>query len=144
LFKITARDGDYNGLVLNKVTLAPDIYLLEFLIANEYHQVKFLQRHNKLELIWQHQIYNLETVDNRTDFSHQNEEAQLVAPMPGTLVALMVNSGQEVEKGDKLLVIEAMKMEHTLYAPRAGKIKLGNYRIGDLVSEGTELLEYED
>jgi 3-methylcrotonyl-CoA carboxylase alpha subunit len=144
IFRMNINGCYYDGSIINTVVLAQDIYLLECLIADEYHRVKIFKRHNKLDLILQHQTYSLEIVDNRTDILQQDQEAQLIAPMPGTLVAVMVNSGQQVAKGDKLLVIEAMKMEHTLYAPRDGKIKLCHFKIGDLVSEGAELLEFED
>ncbi|MDB5992377.1 MAG: 3-methylcrotonyl-CoA carboxylase [Herbaspirillum sp.] len=65
---------------------------------------------------------------------------RLTAPMPGKIVALLVAQGDTVEKGAPLLVMEAMKMEHTIGAPRAGKIDQLHYAVGDQVSEGAPLL----
>jgi 3-methylcrotonyl-CoA carboxylase alpha subunit len=67
----------------------------------------------------------------------------LVAPMPGKVVAVMVEAGATVKKGAPLLVLEAMKMEHTVTAPRDGKVAEVLYEAGALVSEGSQLLTLE-
>lgn len=64
----------------------------------------------------------------------------LSAPMPGKVVAVLVEVGDEVEKGAPLMILEAMKMEHTISSPRAGVIAQINYNIGGLVNDGAELL----
>jgi 3-methylcrotonyl-CoA carboxylase alpha subunit len=69
--------------------------------------------------------------------------AGLLAPMPGTIIALAVTAGAEVEKGTALLVMEAMKMEHTLRAPEAGRVLEFHCKVGDQVREGAELLNFE-
>lgn len=69
--------------------------------------------------------------------------ARLVAPMPGTIIAITAATGETVNKGQSLLVLEAMKMEHTIYAPIDGVIKSINYRAGDIVTEGAELVTLE-
>lgn len=67
----------------------------------------------------------------------------IIAPMPGLVKVVMAKMGQSVSKGDALLVLEAMKMEHTLCAPRDGVIdKLLVFK-GDQVTDGTILLELE-
>jgi 3-methylcrotonyl-CoA carboxylase alpha subunit len=68
---------------------------------------------------------------------------RLTAPMPGKVIALLAEVGQKVEKGAPLLVLEAMKMEHTIRAPRAGLVKAFRFEPGDQVSEGAELVELE-
>jgi len=68
---------------------------------------------------------------------------RLTAPMPGRLIAVHVQAGQDVQAGDALLVLEAMKMEHTLCAPAAGRVSELLYAVGDQVSEGAELLRIE-
>jgi 3-methylcrotonyl-CoA carboxylase alpha subunit len=67
----------------------------------------------------------------------------LTAPMPGKIIALLAEVGGKVEKGAALLVLEAMKMEHTIQAPRAGVVKAFHFAPGDQVSEGAELVEFE-
>lgn len=65
------------------------------------------------------------------------------APMPGKVIALSVAPGAMVEKGDPLLVLEAMKMEHTISAPRKGVVKGFHFAPGDQVSDGAELVDFE-
>jgi 3-methylcrotonyl-CoA carboxylase alpha subunit len=67
----------------------------------------------------------------------------LIAPMPGKVVAVLVEAGRPVEKGTPLLVLEAMKMEHTVLAPRAGVVRALRFAVGDQVTEGAELVEFE-
>ena len=71
------------------------------------------------------------------------EAGRLTAPMPGKIVAVLVNKAQEVKKGDALLIMEAMKMEHTISAPHDGVIDEVLYAIGDQVTEGAQLLAFQ-
>ncbi len=74
----------------------------------------------------------------------EEETGGLRAPMPGKVLALLVKPGAVVEKGTPLLVLEAMKMEHTICAPRKGVVKAFRFALGDLVSDGTELLDLDE
>ena len=67
----------------------------------------------------------------------------LTAPMPGKVVALLALPGQRVDKGAPLLILEAMKMEHTITAPKNGTVSAFLYAAGDQVSDGAALLEFE-
>ena len=62
--------------------------------------------------------------------------------MNGTIVALLAAVGSTVEANTPLLVMEAMKMEHTIRAPVAGTVNAFYYRSGDLVDGGAELLDF--
>jgi 3-methylcrotonyl-CoA carboxylase alpha subunit len=64
--------------------------------------------------------------------------------MSGTVVAVMVKPGDSVEKGAPLVVLEAMKMEHTIAAPAAGVVVAVNYGVGDRVAEGADLVDVGD
>ncbi|MEW6099319.1 MAG: acetyl/propionyl/methylcrotonyl-CoA carboxylase subunit alpha [Pseudomonadota bacterium] len=68
------------------------------------------------------------------------EGGRLTAPMPGKLIALHVQAGQAVKKGQALAVMEAMKMEHSIAAPMDGVVEEVLYAVGDQVAEGAELL----
>ncbi|MBC3885874.1 acetyl/propionyl/methylcrotonyl-CoA carboxylase subunit alpha [Undibacterium griseum] len=70
------------------------------------------------------------------------EGGRLTAPMPGKIVAVLVSKAQEVKKGDALLIMEAMKMEHTISAPLDGVIDDVLYAVGDQVTEGAQLLAF--
>jgi 3-methylcrotonyl-CoA carboxylase alpha subunit len=69
-----------------------------------------------------------------------SEGGRLTAPMPGKVIAFMARSGDAVKQGQPLAVMEAMKMEHTLSAPRDGTVAELLYAVGDQVNEGSELL----
>jgi 3-methylcrotonyl-CoA carboxylase alpha subunit len=70
-------------------------------------------------------------------------EGGLLAPMPGNIIALIAREGAKVEKGAPLLILEAMKMEHTITAPANGTVKSFRFAVGDQVSDGAELVEFE-
>jgi 3-methylcrotonyl-CoA carboxylase alpha subunit len=63
--------------------------------------------------------------------------------MSGTIVAVLVTAGDAVVKGAPLLILEAMKMEHTITAPAAGTVSAVHYRQGDQVSEGVDLIDVD-
>jgi 3-methylcrotonyl-CoA carboxylase alpha subunit len=64
----------------------------------------------------------------------------LTAPMPGRVTRLLVEAGSRVERGQPLITIEAMKMEHTIAAPAEGIVERVRFAVGDLVEEGAELI----
>jgi len=64
----------------------------------------------------------------------------LTAPMPGKIIKVMVRAGRKVAKGEPLLILEAMKMEHTITAPADGVVKELHYAAGEQVLEGAELI----
>ena len=67
----------------------------------------------------------------------------MFAPMPGKVIALAAEPGTTVEKGAPLIVLEAMKMEHTISAPAKGVVKAFRFAPGDQVPDGAELVEFE-
>ena len=69
-----------------------------------------------------------------------DEGGRLTAPMPGKVISVLVEVGSAVGKGEPLLVMEAMKMEHTITAPADGVVDLIHYGVGDQVAEGEALV----
>lgn len=82
----------------------------------------------------------LQRLDRHVDDGHEGHGGGLTAPMPGKIIAVAVKTGDSVEKGQALLVMEAMKMEHTITAPAAGVVTGIFYALGDQVSEGVALI----
>jgi 3-methylcrotonyl-CoA carboxylase alpha subunit len=81
------------------------------------------------------------------DRLHEAEDAQvsggpLVAPMPGRVISLLVEPGTRVEANQPVIVLEAMKMEHTLRAPSPGVVATFRYAAGEQVDEGAELVDF--
>jgi 3-methylcrotonyl-CoA carboxylase alpha subunit len=70
-------------------------------------------------------------------------EASLAAPMPGRVIAQLVAVGSTVAKGAPLLILEAMKMEHTICAPANGTVRGYRAAVGEQVREGWDLIEFE-
>ncbi|MEI6826725.1 MAG: acetyl/propionyl/methylcrotonyl-CoA carboxylase subunit alpha [Desulfuromonadales bacterium] len=66
----------------------------------------------------------------------------LTAPMPGKVVAIIAEIGVRVERGAPLMILEAMKMEHTINAPCNGGVAEYHFEVGAVVNEGAELLEF--
>lgn len=71
-----------------------------------------------------------------------NESESLLAPLPGKIFDVMVSTGTKVKKGDLLLIIEAMKLENEIFAPRDGVIMKLNKNKGESVASGESLLEF--
>ena len=80
------------------------------------------------------------------DFGEEAASAEggFTAPMNGTVVSVAVKPGAQVEAGAVLVVMEAMKMEHSIKAPHDGNIAEVFFSEGDLVDEGSELLSFAD
>ncbi len=77
------------------------------------------------------------------DLDHADGDGEIKAPMHGKVLALLVGNGEQVEKGQRLAIIEAMKMEHTLTAPRAGRVAGIAVSAGSQVAEGARLMTIE-
>jgi 3-methylcrotonyl-CoA carboxylase alpha subunit len=83
----------------------------------------------------------------KTDFESLSAGAlsdRVGSPMPGQVISVAVAVGDRVAEGAPLVVVEAMKMEHTLRAPRAGRVVALACKVGDRVEEGVELVKLED
>ncbi|MBN3785539.1 acetyl/propionyl/methylcrotonyl-CoA carboxylase subunit alpha [Burkholderia sp. Ac-20353] len=96
---------------------------------------------NTLHIFGSEGRWTLEWVD---PLSHagdaEAEGGKLAAPMPGRIIAVMVDAGATISKGDALIVMEAMKMEHTLTAPTNGIVEEVLYAVGDQVQDGAQLV----
>lgn len=68
---------------------------------------------------------------------------QIIAPMPGKVLQVLVTSGQSVAEGDGLLILEAMKMEHRMVAEAAGTVRAVHVSDGQMVDAGAILVELD-
>jgi len=101
----------------------------------EGHELYLRTRNGRFDLHW------VDPFGGETE--EQVGEDKIVAPLPGTVVALLAEVGATLEKGAPILTLEVMKMEQTLRAPFAGVLKLIKCKVGDIVQEGVELAEVE-
>jgi len=122
------REGCASTLQLEDATVAGSVVLLGSRI-----EVFRPGRHHTLEM---HDPLHQDLVP-------EPREGELWAPMPGKIIAILVGAGDRVEKDSPLLILEAMKMEHTIRAPARGRIARILCRVGEQVGEGVELIEFE-
>jgi 3-methylcrotonyl-CoA carboxylase alpha subunit len=101
----------------------------------EGHELYLRTRNGRFELHW------VDPFGGETE--EQAGEDKIVAPLPGTVVALLAEEGAKLEKGAPILTLEVMKMEQTLRAPFAGVLTKIKCKVGDIVQEGVELAEVE-
>jgi 3-methylcrotonyl-CoA carboxylase alpha subunit len=104
-------------------------------------QARYLVSGERVHLWLGSEHYELQLDDPRThEFTASAASGGLTTPLPGVVVSVPVAVGQQVEAGAVLMVIEAMKMEHTISAPYAGAVEAIHFARGDRVPEGSELL----
>ena len=96
-----------------------------------------------IHLFWRGTAYRIEENGGSPRSAHRAVSGALEAPMPGRVIAVRVEPGQAVKKGQELLVVEAMKMENALRAPRDGIVKSVAVRPGDMVGSGAVLVDLE-
>jgi 3-methylcrotonyl-CoA carboxylase alpha subunit len=101
----------------------------------EGHELYLRTRNGRFDLHWVDPFGG--------DDEEQVGDDKIVAPLPGTVVALLAEVGATLEKGAPILTLEVMKMEQTLRAPFAGVLKVIKCKVGDIVQEGVELAEVE-
>ena len=101
----------------------------------EGHELYLRTRHGRFEMHWVDPFGG--------DDEEQVGDDRIVAPLPGTVVALLAEEGAHLEKGAAILTLEVMKMEQTLRAPFAGVLTSLRCRVGDIVQEGVELAVVE-
>jgi len=122
------REGYRSTLQLDDATVAGSVVRLggriEVFLPGAHH---ILERHDPL----------------RQELAVEARPGELAAPMPGKIIAVLVEPGDRVEKDASLLILEAMKMEHTIRAPARGRIARILCRVGEQVVEGAELIDFE-
>lgn len=88
-------------------------------------------------------VYRFELIDPDEPQGASLAENAVAAPMPGKVVKVFKGVGDAVEEGEPVIIVEAMKMEHTLRAPKGGTISELGCSEGDQVESGVPLLEIE-
>ncbi|TFF42112.1 acetyl/propionyl/methylcrotonyl-CoA carboxylase subunit alpha [Pseudomonas sp. RIT623] len=140
-------DGHEQAVALERS--APSTYCLEGeQLCHDHDGLRrrylAVRRGGTLYLQWQGELHAVSAHDPiaAAEASHSHQGG-LGAPMNGSIVRVLVEPGQVVEAGTALVVLEAMKMEHSIRAPHGGTVKALFCQEGDMVSEGTVLVELE-
>ena len=128
----------------------PECYL--FFLNTEVHECRVNERaksKERFDVNIRGRSYAVTIVDPKRLRSSQNSDrhhqgaAQILAPMPGKVVRVQIEAGAEVEKGAGVVVVEAMKMQNEMKAPRAGVVVSINVKPGDTVNAGDVLAVVE-
>jgi 3-methylcrotonyl-CoA carboxylase alpha subunit len=119
-------------LTNNTITVSLDGYRQQSVVACSSHNICLYQEHGSVN-------FKVITPD-LGEKQDAVEQGGLSAPMNGTMVSVLVSVGEQVQKNQPLLIMEAMKMEHTIKAPFKGVIGDVYFKQGDMVDGGTELL----
>jgi len=122
--------------------------LCSLLVNNESLEALVEQRGDCWQVLLLGTLYDVQVIDERAERLRSSastliadlDEIPIRAPMPGLVVAVPVEQGQEVAKGDNLVILESMKMENELKAPREGRVERVNVRAGDGVDRDQVLV----
>ena len=125
----------------------PSLYSL--IVDNSSYEVDVEERNGSYRILLLGELYTVQVDDERTRRAAQarperqpseEEEVAIKSPIPGLIFDVTVKEGQEVQAGDILVIVEAMKMENELRAPRAGVIQATHVAPGDSVDTGRVLV----
>ena len=119
----------------------PAAYVLK--VGERAYSFHCIRDGDTVHLSWAGASYRLAISREGARSAPRAPSSSLEAPMPGKVIAVKAAPNQVVAKGDELLVVEAMKMENALRAPRAGVVKTVKARVGDMVQPGLVLVELE-
>ena len=139
-WNIDVRDNTYRVEIL--ANEGPDSSLL---INDLRYESVVLQSANILHVLLDNIPHKFTLLDKGavSDDSQQRKD-HIVSPMPGKIVSCTARAGQRVKKGETLMVLEAMKMEHALQAPHAGEISEVYFSQDEQVKEGEILLAFKE
>ena len=142
-YEITmAKDGQTWLLGDYKAILSDDNRIL---VTSPEGVSKFAHSAKVRDMWWIHYDGHIFCLEKTEPGSQDNDAEQgMTAPMPGKILEVKVKTGQTVDAGELLMVMEAMKMEHRIVAPKTGTISRVGFSIGDQVQQGDTLVEMAD
>jgi 3-methylcrotonyl-CoA carboxylase alpha subunit len=86
-------------------------------------------------------LVNSQAILGSMDHSGGKHDGKIISPMPGKVIKINVGKGDEVKRGQTLIIVEAMKMENYIVAPHDGVVEVVNVKVGDMVNSNTRLIE---
>jgi biotin carboxyl carrier protein len=150
--EVTPRDNGYRVTVANKVLEVDAVQLqhsaVSLLVGTRSYRCDIEQaRDGKVNVLVGESVYPLEILDERKlrlrraggKFTMEGPQ-RVDAPMPGKVTRVLVKAGDEVQEGQGLVVVEAMKMENELKSPKAGKVTELLAVEGSAVESGAKLV----
>ena len=113
----------------------------EIRVGDRTYFVPFIVKGGTVQFAFDGEIYSIDAAEKsgRTRAKHRDHSTE--APMPGVVLKILAKAGDVVKKGAPLIVLEAMKMEHVITAPRDAVVEAMNCYEGELVQPGVELVK---
>ena len=137
LLELPGGDCLVSGEILEDGDLLADL-------SGRRFQVAVIKHGQELTILHQGRSWQIELTDPRLEaLEGEGAGGSLVAPMTGNVIAINVAEGDVVKQGDAVMIVEAMKMEHTITAPTDGTVKEIRFAVGDQVEDGEPLLVIE-
>lgn len=112
-------------------------------LSGQRIDAKIIEHDQKLHILTHGKSVVLGFIDHEHEGDESDVGGNLTAPMTGTVISVNVNVGDKVSQNQPLLILEAMKMEHTISAPADGLISEILYQAGEMVEDGAELIVIE-
>jgi 3-methylcrotonyl-CoA carboxylase alpha subunit len=116
---------------------------LEILVDGRAHLIPYVVQGPTISFWFDGELWFADVVDQGARAKARHRDHSTAAPMPGVVLKLLVNAGDVVSRGTPLLILEAMKMEHQIVAPRDATVAGVHCREGELVQPGVELVTFE-
>ncbi len=128
------------------LTLGPSLYSV--IMDNKSYEVVIEEREGSYELLMQGRLYTGDVLDERalllaqrrSELGVSSGELSIKSPMPGLIVDIPIAEGDEVDKGQTLVILESMKMQNELKAPRAGVVQRISVQPGQSVEQNKLLI----
>jgi biotin carboxyl carrier protein len=117
---------------------------IELRAGGKLHVVPYAVQGSTVSFSFDGEIWFAEVTDKGARAKARHRDQSTAAPMPGQVLKILVKQGDVVAKGATLLILEAMKMEHQVVAPRDGTVVSVNCAEGELVQPGIELVTMND
>jgi 3-methylcrotonyl-CoA carboxylase alpha subunit len=136
------RDGDTFRAGTHEVTIV-EIRgnTAELRVDGRTHIVPFVMDESRVSFALDGETYVVEVTEKGLPTRTKHRDHSMSAPMPGAVLKILVSVGDVVKKGQPLLILEAMKMEHVIVAPHDGRVSAVNCSEGELVQPGIDLIE---
>jgi len=116
----------------------------EIRVGEKTYVVPFIVKGSTVSFAFDGEIYSIETDSKGPRARSRHRDQTTEAPMPGLVLKILVKPGDVVKRGAALIVLEAMKMEHVIAAPRDGSVVSVRCMEGEMVQPGLELVELRD
>ena len=118
-----------------------DDHQYEFFVSTDEEGNGYLSLHGFIfHVVREDVLYGSHEILGSLDAAGTKSDGKIVSPMPGKVIKINVKKGEEVKRGQTLLIVEAMKMENNIIAPNDGVIDEVNVKVGEMVNSSTSLI----